>query len=331
MRYFGSKASTANLLAEIIGEAVPGGSLCDPFGGIAIVSQRFKQAGYAVTSGDILHCAHAFQVAKLEFNGLPRFEALKSALRLQSVHEVSAYLDDLSPRYGWIYHEFSRKRQFFTAANGAAIDSVRMRIDEWRQANLLTRSEDVYLTACLIDSMDRVANTAGTYYAFLKTWTRKAINPFKFRMIEPISGQAECVSYLIDAEQLAARKTYDILYLDPPYNERNYAGYYHLPETIATARAPRPKGRSGVAAAPKPFSAFTRPSLAPRALEKLLERATFRFLALHYSDEGLISPDTIHHLLGSRGSVKRIEITAPGYSTTSEPRRIRHVVYLVNP
>ena len=329
MRYIGSKSGTLNVLTELIGEIMPSGTFCDPFGGIAVVGQRFKKAGYAVRSGDILNCAHAFQVAKLVYDAMPDFDGLKSSLGLTSGADIEAYFNSLPPRKGWVYREFSCKRQFFTAENAAAIDGIRIAITAHLQRREISTAEKWYLRACLIDAADRVANTAGTYYAHLKDWTRKARQPFTFKLLPPVEGAQECTAELVDATVLAAREYYDVLYLDPPYNERDYAGYYHLPETIATGRAPRATGRSGVPSVRPRTSAFTRPASAGPALERLLSSASYGLLALHYSDEGLIRPRQIHEILSGRGDIRRLKISAPGYSTAGRPRKIRHVLYLV--
>jgi adenine-specific DNA-methyltransferase len=88
--------------------------------------------------------------------------------------------------------------------------------------------------------MDSVANTAGTYYAYIKTMSRKATKPFIFHLIAPTQGNLFCNSLLCDANLLVKELSSDILYLDPPYNERNYQRYYHLPENIARRCIPKP-------------------------------------------------------------------------------------------
>ena len=69
-------------------------------------------------------------------------------------------------------------------------------------------------------------------------------------------------------------------YLDPPYNERNYAAYYHLPETIATGCVPIPKGKSGIYRANKYLSAFNKKDIATKAFEKIVRNASCKCLSL---------------------------------------------------
>ncbi|MHC4496206.1 MAG: DNA adenine methylase, partial [Planctomycetota bacterium] len=243
MRWFGSKQSTVKQVFELVAERVGPGLFCDPFGGIGVVGAFFKKRGYTVWSGDILTSAHYFQVARIERNRLPSFRKLRRALRLSSPEEVVHMLNTGCGRDGWFVREYAEKRRFFTRANALRINACRLQINRWRRQRLLTRSEHAVVMASLIQSMDKIANTAGTYYAYLKDWYRKALRPFRFELLRPVSGSPDCRSLLSRAEDLVNKAEFDILYLDPPYNQRSYSRYYHLPETLARAEAPRVYGK----------------------------------------------------------------------------------------
>ena len=120
-----------------------------------------------------------------------------------------------------------------------------------------------------------------------------------------------------------------VLYLDPPYNDRDYAAYYHLPETLATARDPQPRGKSGIHAGARRKSAFSSPRTATDAMEDLLSGAQFTKLFLHYSDNGLISRDWLRQNLARYGRLDEHVITAAGYSSTGA-RNVTHRLYLVS-
>ena len=138
----------------------------------------------------------------------------------------------------------------------------------------LTSGEKAFLVASLVDSMDRVENTAGTYYAYLKGLSRKARRPFRFHLVSPVKGGSSCSAHLMPAEELVAMKEWDVLYLDPPYNERSYSGYYHLPESMSRLETPQCTGLSGSPTGiPRPRSDFNRPAAAGHALESVLGEA----------------------------------------------------------
>jgi adenine-specific DNA-methyltransferase len=182
--------------------------------------------------------------------------------------------------------------------------------------------------ACLINSADRVANTAGTYYAYLKHQHRKAKKKFELAPIRPAPGKPG-TSFLGDALNLVASREFDVVYLDPPYNERNYAGYYHLPELMASsAHWRRLRGLSGVSGSGI-HSAFNNRSTAADALHELVKAARCRVLVFHYSDNGLITPRQVRRILASRGTVTSRRLTSIGYTTTAIHREVTHRVYLV--
>lgn len=329
MRYIGSKTSTADRVYRLVAERIPSGTLGDPFGGIGVMGSYFKERGYNVVSGDILTHAHYFQVAKIQRQRSASFARVCNQLGLGSAADVVSMLNEAKERSGWFVREYSLRRKFFTPMNAERIAGCRLLILKWVKEGLLTFGEKAVLLASLINSMDRVANTAGTYYAHLKRWYRKAKKPFQFQLISPTRGPGDCRAYLSDAKDLVALHDFDILYLDPPYNQRCYAGYYHLPETIALGQAPRVHGKAGIPRRQRPKSAFNSPSQGLSALEELLDRASFKLAVLHYSDDGLLPRDKIRKLLRRYGTVEEMTVGANGYTTDHKARSIQQRLYLV--
>lgn len=120
MRYLGSKGSVVEQVLDLIGIYVPGGSLCDPFGGIGTVGAAAKRRGYTVSAGDQLSFAHAFQVARIEIDRRPAFKKLR-VLGLVGAADIQGHLEALPPRDGWVVREYARKRRFFSQANAERI------------------------------------------------------------------------------------------------------------------------------------------------------------------------------------------------------------------
>ena len=330
MRYFGSKASTVESLYELISARVSSGTFCDPFGGIGVVGSHFKSKGYSVWTGDILAVAHCFQVARVALDRRPQFRKLRTALGFDSPSETVELLRHAGATSGWLTREFSENRKFFTRPNAMRIDACRTLIGRWCRNGWLTPNERALLLASLINSMDKVANTAGTYYAYLKQWHRKALLPFRFDLIPYTKGRTDCRCFLLDAGELVSKSFFDILYLDPPYNERSYASYYHLPESMARGQTPRAKGRFGVPHRIRSSSNFNRPTQAQDELRALLEKASFRLLAFHYSDDGLIRPSQLKAVFRDYGRVEEFVLDSRGYTTRRTPRNIEHRLYLVH-
>lgn len=330
MRYFGSKFSTLEDLGKIIVGRAPKGTFCDAFGGIGTVGAFFKALGYRVWTGDVLLFAHYFQVARIHRQRLPSFRRVRQELGAKTTHEVVAALGNGHRRDGWFVEEYAKRRQFFTMENARAIESAWRTILKWRAAGWLTFEEEAVLLASLIQSMDQVANTAGTYYAYLKHWHRKAKRPFHMEILKPAPGPHGGSCQLTPAETLVPQRIFDVIYLDPPYNERSYPHYYHLPETIACGNKPRVHGASGVPIDGLQRSAFNDASRAPAALRTLIKLARFRWLAFHYADDGLIPRADVHEILSEYGTFEEFVLQSRGYTTQNIARQVSHRLYLVN-
>lgn len=329
MRYFGSKVSAIEDIYSVIAERVPGGSLCDPFGGIGTVGSYFKSKNYEVYSGDHLTFAHFFQISRIAQNNIPKFETLCDALHVENCDQIISILNNVKWKEGWLVQNYSYDRKFFTLQNSGKIESCRQMIEFWNKQGWISYDENAILVASLINSMDRVANTAGTYYAYLKEWYRKALKPFNFELLEYTPGNLHCECFLDDAQDLVKHNTFDILYLDPPYNERTYADYYHLPETIALNMTPKTRGKAGLPCIDRKRSSFNKRSDALNTLKNLLNNAQFSLLVFHYSDNGIMPPNDLRKLLNEFGTVDENVLDCIGYVNKSKSRRVKHRLYLV--
>lgn len=340
MRYIGTKTLVLPQLGAIVKRNAPKAlSLCDPFAGTCSVSRYFKAQGLKVTTGDVMAFSHEFQLALVGLNSEPRFSRLVAARELIEDKQprylrVLRRLNELTGTTGYITTHFSKgktsTRQFFSRTNAQKIDAVRTQIETWQMAGLLTRNELAYLRTAMIDAADKVANTAGTYYAYLKTLDRKALKTFV--LIPPSISRNGFVNecFLEDARSVAAASNTDILYLDPPYNERDYSSYYHLPETLARGTAPTPRGLSGVPwERTQPKSDFCRPSTASNAFRSLIHGAKSRYILVHYATDGLITHDEIMDTLTVVGKTTIEDLVVRAYATTSAAAKSKasHRIY----
>jgi adenine-specific DNA-methyltransferase len=330
MRYFGSKVSTLKVIYDLASKYAPRGSFCDPFGGIGSVGSYLQSKGYEVWSGDILCFAYYFQITRLKYAKQLAFKKVITELSLGNRNDLVVFLNSLSTTKGWFVNEYSKKRLFFTEQNAQKIQACRRKIMTWAQKGWLNHDEHAVMLASLINSMDRVANTAGTYYAYLKKWHRKALNDFRFELIEPVPSKSKGYCFHEPAKTLVRRQHFDILYLDPPYNERSYAHYYHLPETIALEATPNVHGMSGVPNKISTFSDFNKPKEAKYALIDILDNASFNYLIFHYTDDGVIRPHEVRNILSEYGSIEDHLIDSKGYTTKAKPRNVKHHLYLVH-
>lgn len=330
MRYIGSKTSSVREIFEVISKYASEGSFCDPFGGTSTVGSYFKTNGFKVFTGDLLMFAHYFQIAKLSYHETPAFEKLLQFLNIDDCSELSEHLNFLVEKDGWFIENYSVKRKFFTIPNAQKIQAIWSEIMQWQNLKLLNYNENAFLLASLIDSMDKFANTAGTYYAYLKTFNTKSSKQFKFKFIDAVTGSFEGESFLCDAGELVKRQKYDVIYLDPPYNDRKYHQYYHLPETIASCQLPEISGKSGVAKTELNIpSNFYKNSLAVNSLNEILKNSQFDYLLFHYQDNGILSPHKLTSIFSQYGEMESHKIQSLGYSTKTGVRSSPTQLYVI--
>lgn len=327
MRYLGSKTLLLDKIYEIVKDYSNDGIFCDPFGGIGTVGSYMKKKGYQVITGDILQFAHFFQVALIECNNMPRFNKVREKFGFDTVNDIEQYLNSVVSTTGWLVEEYAFKRKFFTVTNAIHIQGCIDSINIWRQENLLEKNEYEVLIASLIQSFDKVANTAGTYYAYLKKYYRKAMRPFYFSLIKPVEGNNNSISVLMDANQLVRQFDCKILYLDPPYNQRSYEKYYHLPETVSCGIKPLPKGKSGVNTNHVMKSLYNKKLMATDTFKDLINHTKANYIIFHYTDNGLIPCEEAKKILEAKGKVEEFFFDCKGYNVKTDIKQCQHHIF----
>ena len=335
MRYIGNKTRLlAFIRATLRRRAIQAGTAIDPFCGTASVARALKRWGFAVTASDIMAYGRVFARAHVAVTGEPDFAPLGRALGLRSARlgTVLRQLERLPARPSFIHEHYSPAggegarwgRMYFTAANAARIDAVRHALHEWRQQDLLDDDGHDVLLAALIDAADRVANTTGVYAAFVKSWQPNALRPLQLRAPPIVRGNG-CHAHREDALALVRRTgPFELLYLDPPYNARQYPAYYHIPELLALGWFEGPvatRGKTGLIADAEKRSDWSSSRRCERAFEALVASADCRHVVMSYNGEGIIPEASIERVLrgfGRAGSYRRYRHRYRRYRSDSD-------------
>ena len=80
----------------------------------------------------------------------------------------------------------------------------------------------------------------------MKNWDKRSLKKLELNPLNIINNNKKNKSYNEDCNNLIKKIEGDILYLDPPYNSRQYLPNYHLLETIAKYDDPKIKGKTGI-------------------------------------------------------------------------------------
>ncbi len=319
MRFIGNKENLLDIIDhKITAVGVGGDKFFDFFAGTTNVGRYFKDKGYQVESNDLLYLSYCLQKAYIENNEEPSFCRLLPTLDFDSkllfatpFEKVVEYLNSIDDVYGFIAQnytplgtrELSQPRMYFSEENGLRIDAVRTKIEAWKNEGLISESEYFILLAALIESVSFYANVAGVYAAFHKKWDPRARKRFCLRTIKLYNNGRRNIVHNQNSLDLVPTIDTDILYLDPPYNERQYLPNYHLIETIARYDNPTIKGVTGMRSYDKEKSTFCNANSALRDLEFVAANAKYKHLILSYNSEGIMPTEAIYSTLAKYGNV----------------------------
>ena len=263
----------------------------DVFCGTSSVSFLFRTLGCsAVYSNDIEYYSYVIARASIFSNYT---EKIKKLMGVISASEPA--IGCLSKNYS---ESGDQKRMFFTIENANRIDGMRIKLEEIKST--ITENEYYFLLASIIVSADTCANIPAIYGSFLKEYKKSAVNPIKLEPIHTKTGiiknnrafQLDCVEF---ADKMG---DVDFVYLDPPYNERQYSKNYHVLNYIARYNEDLEiYGKTGLikdVALSDWCSKKTAPAILDKLLEKLHKKTKYVFMS--YNNEGIIGHEAIKEI-----------------------------------
>lgn len=285
MNYIGSKYSLLPFLEstirDVVGTDLHDKVFCDIFAGTGIVGRTFKPKVRKVIANDWEYYSY---VLNRNYIG--------NHLELDGKEELLSRLNQLKGNGdGFIYRNYCKGsgsgRQYFSDENGKKIDAIRSQIEEWKTTGYVSEDMYYFLLASLLESSDKLANTASVYGAFLKHLKATAQRELSLTPAIYSVNENTHEVYCSDANILINNIEGDILYLDPPYNARQYGANYHLLNTIAEYKPFLPKGKTGLREYLKSLYCGKKTVLS--SFDSLIKDANFKYIILSYNNEGLMS------------------------------------------
>lgn len=346
MRYYGGKEKLLDLIEIGVKktELNHGAKFVDLFAGTTVVAQHFKKKGYTVIANDFLEFSYALAKTYIELNEEPKFLKLKKYLEVGQIDKnyVIGYLNNLSPKKGFIFDNYcpngKGQRKYFSNENGQKIDAIREKIEEWKNLSVISELEYYYLITAVLEAVNLVSNVAGTYSAYLKIWDQRAIKPLILTSPEIIPSKRNNKAFKKDANQLIKEiKNIDILYLDPPYNSRQYAANYFILELIAEGwfgtKKPIANGKTGMINYDHQLSEYCYKGRADKALDDLITNVNAKYILLSYNNEGVIADSEIKKIFAKKGKVQLFKKTHKRYKSINQkeddPQNTEERLYFV--
>lgn len=327
LNYIGSKYQllewlTANIQEKTGWSSFKDKKVADLFAGTGIVSYHFRQAGAHVLSNDaeLYSSVIAYAFTRSTYNETCRkwLEQLQAECDAATAASPasSSTAAPLSPGYITTHYSphASNERKFFTVENALRIDYVRARIEALRDT--LEHEDAQFLLASLLISADAVSNVPAVYGCFLQNFKDKAKKPFRLVPVHTHTTPATHLSVSTHSDVLSptllSSIEADVVYLDPPYNERQYSKNYFPLNMIAKTPTellaePPLKGKTGI-----PVGCFLSPfckkgATVEAAFETLFKDLKAEWIFLSYNSESIVSKEKMLELMGKHGTATVVE------------------------
>ena len=303
-RYLGSKYKLLYFIDETIkNNCGKYNSVFDVFGGTGVVSNYFSEKGKKIYINDILKSNYCIYRA---FLGNEKFSENKIKKIIDEYNKIS----DMEENY------FSKnyKNTYFSENDCKKIGYIREDINKKFENKEINEREKYILIASLLYSMDKIANTVGHYDAYRKK--QKLDDCFEMYNLDINKNQTiKNEIYNMDSNELAKKIKADIIYIDPPYNSRQYGDAYHLLENVAEWKKPKVYGVAKKMDRSKIKSNYCT-NKASNAFKDLIKNCNCKYIIVSYNNMGQkgnarsqakISDTEILEILNQKGKVKVFE------------------------
>jgi adenine-specific DNA methylase len=212
--------------------------------------------------------------------------------------------------------------RYFSMKVAKKIGYIREKIRDLFVTNYINLKEKNILLTSLMYSVDRIANTVGHYDAYIQKDIRD--QKLIMKMLDVASDKnANNEIHNKDANLLVRDIECDVLYLDPPYNSRQYCDAYHLLENLSLWNKPEVFGVAKKFDRSKIKSEYSLKSAA-ESFDDLIINAKCKYILLSYNNmaekgnsrsNAKISDEEIIKSMSKRGEVKIFEKDYKAFTT----------------
>ena len=225
------------------------------------------------------------------------------------VSAVLSYNSLTCPEENYMTVNFSDT--YFRRDDCAKIGYIREDIERKYINGEFNLREKALLITSLLYAMDKIANTCGHYDAYRKGAEFEGA----LELTVPLAGNDNHIGNRClnaDANVIASQIDVDLVYIDPPYNSRQYCDAYHLLENVAKWEKPEVYGVAKKMDRSSLKSKYCTRS-APEAFDKLIGDLHSRYILLSYNNmaqkgndrsNAKISDSEIMNTLSKKGEVK---------------------------
>ena len=309
-RYLGNKYRLLPFIMRVVNDHCPNVQvLADLFAGTGAVSSAFQDR--TIITNDILYSNYISNLAwfSSEDYDQEKITTLIEAYNLRQVHADNYMSDNFADT-------------FFSRQDCRKIGYIRQDIERLYRRQELNDRERALLITSLLYAMDKIAKTCGHYDAY-----RKGVEfDQHLELAVPLAShtnnpQNQC--YNQDINQLAPNVHADLVYLDPPYNSRQYCDAYHVLENVARWEQPKVFGVARKMDRTNMKSAYCTKE-ATQAFADLIEHINARYILLSYNNmekkgndrsNAKLADEDIMRILHAKGQVQVFEEDYKAFTT----------------
>ncbi len=297
-RYLGNKYRILPFIKNVIDENCGRfSSFADIFAGTGAVASAYidKQ----LITNDILYSNYLCHLTWF----------LKESFDSKKIENYISYFNsDIPFEENYMTENFSDT--YFSRGVCSKIGFIREYIENEFIGNKINTKERAMLITSLLYGIDKIANTCGHYDAFRQNTELK--DCLELLIPEPNLELSDNKCFNCDTNELAKSIDVDIVYIDPPYNSRQYCDAYHLIENIASWKKPKVFGVARKMNRDNLKSKYCTRE-APKAFEDLIENLKAKYIVVSYNNmakkgndrsNARISDEELLGALKRKGSVK---------------------------
>lgn len=305
-RYIGSKYRMLKPISDVIKkEKITFSSFLDLFGGTGIVGDFFNDENTKVYVNDILKSNY---ISYLAWFGNEKIHKNKIKKHIETYNNLKVTEDN--------YFSINFSDTYFSKENCKKIGYIREDIENKYLNNELNSRERAILITSLLYAMDKIANTVGHYDAYRKTGELDKTLEMCMLDIKTNKNNKNNKIFNEDSNELVKNIKADVVYIDPPYNSRQYSDAYHLLENVASWEKKEVFGVAKKINRDDIKSKYCTVS-APLAFKDLIENINAKYIIVSYNNMGTkgasrsqakISDEEILEILRNKGKVNTYEI-----------------------
>lgn len=312
-RYIGSKFRMIDFIKETMNkEKIEYSSFLDLFGGTGMVGDFFNDQKTKVYVNDLLKSNY---ISYLAWFGNEKIDKNKIREYIEKYNSLTDLEDN--------YFSLNFSNTYFSEENCKKIGFIREDIEDNYTNNNLNIRERAILITSLLYAMDKIANTVGHYDAYRKKGDLNKKLELCMLDLKSNTNNKNNKIFNEDSNELVRTLKADVVYIDPPYNSRQYSDAYHLLENVAMWEKGEVYGvakkmeRNGIKSKYCSVSA-------PLAFKDLIENIDAKYIIVSYNNMGKkgagrsqakISDEDIMGTLSKKGKVKVYETDFREFNT----------------